>query len=391
MNRTLILLTFSLATTLLPGQKEMDLFSPNNLALWKTKGQVALSKSENGVQVKCLDGDAWMAFALPADHFSLKGQFLLGRTAVASVAFRIPDLDTKLPALDGYAISLNRDNNQQNTLGSIINLARAKTIDSLNLDTWNQFEIIAEGDHLQVKINEQLVAETSARRSYYGYFMINAQGDGISLKSLVLKVDPHGTLPSKPSVEDLLSSYPDREYQSIFDGQSLKGWKTTGTSVWFVEDGVLHGFSGIEGGFLVSDDAYRNFHLKCKFKIAKEDNSGIFIRKPVDAPTISLTSSVECNIYDFNGYTHAYSTGSLATHARAWSNLIDYDDWNTADIFAYEDQIIMYINGRKSSEAYLPAYNYPGNICLQAGLQLLSPDQGSSDVYFKDLMIKTID
>lgn len=198
-----------------------------------------------------------------------------------------------------------------------------------------KFEIIIDSDHLQIKINEQLVAETSARRSYFGYFMINALGEGMSLKSLILKMNPHGTLPTKPSVEDFLASYPDCEYQSIFDGQSLKGWKAAGTSVWFVEDGILHGFSGIEGGFLVSAGVYRNFHLKCKFKIVKEDNSGIFIRKLIDAPSISLSSSIECNMHDFNGYTHVYSTGSLVNHDRAWSDLIDYEDWNTADIFAF--------------------------------------------------------
>lgn len=157
------------------------------------------------------------------------------------------------------------------------------------------------------------------------------------------------------------------------------------------EGGILHGYSDGANSFFVSNEAYRNFYLLCKFKILKEDNSGIFIRKHPDSTNVSINDAIECNIYDHNGYSHAYSTGSIAIHARAWSHMIDYTDWNTMEIFAHNNHIVLYINGRKSSEAYLPKqFDKAGNICLQAGPRFFS-DNGSSHIYFKDLAIKNMD
>ena len=178
---------------------------------------------------------------------------------------------------------------------------------------------------------------------------------------------------------------------SLFSNQNLEGWQVVGEGSWEFEADVLHGYSGEQTTLLVSDKTYKDFYFKCAFKIKKEDNSGIFIRKHPDSTNISLEDAIECNIYDHNGYEHAYSTGSIVTHARAFSNLIDYDDWNEMEIFANEDQVVLTINGQKSAEAYLPRkFNKTGNICFQAGTRVFS-DNGPSHIYLKDMMIRDMD
>ena len=99
--------------------------------------------------------------------------------------------------------------------------------------------------------------------------------------------------------------------------------------------------------YLVSEKSYKNFYLKGKFKILKEDNSGVFIRKHPDSTNITLTNTIECNIYDHNGYTHAYSSGAIVPHARAWAGMVHYKDWNSFEIFTKDDLVIMYLNGFK--------------------------------------------
>jgi len=182
-----------------------------------------------------------------------------------------------------------------------------------------------------------------------------------------------------------------RPLRSMIDNQALTGWHIIGKGEWTYYYGELHGYSGKQPSYLVTDKTYKNFYLSCQFKIKKEDNSGIFIRKHPDSTQVSLQDAIECNIYDHDGTKQVYSTGSLVTHAPAPSNLIDYETWNTMEIFAQEEYIVLYINGQQSAEALLPThFNKAGNICLQAGTRLYS-DNGPSDIYFKNLQIREMD
>ncbi len=379
---------FTLSALLFAQQPASSLLSDAESTGWTHDDNVLLHDTDDGVNVSSSHDMGWITSLTAYDNFHLSGAFLLSPGATAQLAFRVPKDDSPYPAFTGYALQFDRNSDQQNNLGSIINVARAIEPDSLDLGQYNSFDIIAHGDHLLVKIDGKRVAEVHNRRSTRGFFKIGVTGKGITFRDLKV-VEIHATYPSSPDIKDFIINFPGFDYKSIFDGRSLEGWTNTGDSKWDISDGVLHGYSGENGGFLISTDEYKNFHFKFKFKIKFEDNSGIFIRKP-KGEGVSIENSVECNIYDFNGYTHAYSTGSLATHARAWSKLIDYQDWNTGDIYALGDHIVMYINGNKASEAHLPQFEYKGNICLQAGIKIFT-DKGPSDIFFKDLWVKCID
>jgi len=66
------------------------------------------------------------------------------------------------------------------------------------------------------------------------------------------------------------------DFQTIFDGKSLDGWKHAGN--WFIEDGILTRKG--QGGdirfekFKVPDD----FELNFEWKVAKGSNSGVYYR-----------------------------------------------------------------------------------------------------------------
>ncbi len=68
----------------------------------------------------------------------------------------------------------------------------------------------------------------------------------------------------------------------LFDGKSTKGWHTYGKSTvsssWKVEDETLHlTKAGGEGGDLITDREFENYHLKIDWKISQNGNSGIFL------------------------------------------------------------------------------------------------------------------
>src|SRR5829696_826142 len=73
-------------------------------------------------------------------------------------------------------------------------------------------------------------------------------------------------------------------WQLLFDGQTTSGWHTYGKpgaigNAWKVEDGTLHfdagarKVSGGQGGDIVTDGDFDNFHLKLEWKIAPRGNS----------------------------------------------------------------------------------------------------------------------
>jgi hypothetical protein len=75
----------------------------------------------------------------------------------------------------------------------------------------------------------------------------------------------------------------EEERESLFDGQSLDGWKSVGTAEWRVEKGVLVG--GQDGdpkrsGLLHTKRLFRDFDLELEFLIDEHGkyNSGVYLR-----------------------------------------------------------------------------------------------------------------
>ena len=367
--------------------QSIELFDNESLDGWEVVGDLNISFDDEEVIMMAGEGNAILWSRYDHDNFVLRGSLYLDENTKGAVLFRQP---YRQHLEMGYALSLTHHADQQNPTGSIINTARGTWFPKFDTAGWFDFALTVDGDYIRVMINDEVAAQTHDRRSMGGKmgFKIPAQGS-LKFQDLTLTRLPERQL--GPDIRAHFDRHIDRSFTYIFDGKSLDGWTNVGASSWDVTDGILHGYSGETGGFLVSDGSYRNFHLILDFKIIKEDNSGIFIRRDPNDAEVNIQNSVECNIYDHNGFAHPYSTGSLATHARAWSNLISYENWNTAEIIAWEDQIAMYINGVKASHADLPQFNRAGNICLQAGFRVFHPEKGASDIYFRNIRVKSLD
>jgi hypothetical protein len=69
-------------------------------------------------------------------------------------------------------------------------------------------------------------------------------------------------------------------FVSLFDGQTLKGWKHIGgpTNGYAVKDGVI--FCSTNGQNLFTEKAFRDFILRFEFKLEDGSNNGIGIRAP---------------------------------------------------------------------------------------------------------------
>jgi len=367
----------------------------DQLTAWNTVGEPAVAVNEN---ILSLTQSAASPTAMLVTHETFENFHLTFDVQTSDlqsfVLFRFNDGVKSTPERAGYMLSTDPDPNQLNPVGTILNVARSTIPEDYDPTQWNTIEVEAVKELLSVSINGERVAVSNDRQFSSGKIALAVPTEsGASIRFKDMKVQKLAVIQVVTElVEEKFRSDTTREWQSLFDGSTLTGWSPVGDGRWQVENEAIHGYSGEGGGFLVSDGAFRNFYLKTQFKIIKEDNSGIFIRKSPDSVNVTITDAIECNIYDHNGPSHAYSTGSIATHARSWFGMIDYDDWNEMEIFAEDDHIVMFVNGRKSSESYLPKqFDKAGNICLQGGIQVFAPEQGPSDVYFKEVMVKSFD
>src|ERR1700756_2153917 len=74
-----------------------------------------------------------------------------------------------------------------------------------------------------------------------------------------------------------------KKWISLFDGKSLKGWRTyqnKPADAWSVENGTLHckGSTSDKSDLqadLITDDEFENFELSLDWKLAPKGNSGI--------------------------------------------------------------------------------------------------------------------
>ena len=94
------------------------------------------------------------------------------------------------------------------------------------------------------------------------------------------KAEGDSLVPPTTAMANVLTEAQQKEgWQLLFDGQTTRGWHKYGGSAvgsaWKVADGTLYldttdkkDWQIKDGGDIVSDSAYDNFHLKLEWKIA---------------------------------------------------------------------------------------------------------------------------
>ena len=151
-------------------------------------------------------------------------------------------------------------------------------------------------------------------------------------------------------------------WQLLFDGQTTRGWHTyakqTAGKIWRVEDGTLRMDTTIkkaapaEGGDLVTDEEFDNFHLKLEWKISKNGNSGIifYVKEDPIKYKESYFTGPEMQVLDNAGHPdgkiykhHAGDLYDLIPSTKDASKPVG--EWNQAEIIANQGKLDFYLNG----------------------------------------------
>jgi hypothetical protein len=208
----------------------------------------------------------------------------------------------------------------------------------------------------------------------------------------------------------------------LFDGEKTDGWRNYGKSTfpngWIIDEEALlcqgsgRGEAGAkEGGDILYDKKFSNFHLKLEWKISEGGNSGIFYlgQETPDYDFIWKTAP-EMQVLDNAKHPDAQlgidgnrQAGSLYDLIPAKpQNAKPAGEWNTVEIICYKGTVVHKQNGETVLEYHLwtPEWNelvtgskFPelneswANVASEGyiGLQ----DHGD-DVWFRNIKIKEL-
>lgn len=152
-------------------------------------------------------------------------------------------------------------------------------------------------------------------------------------------------------------------WELLFDGQSTAGWHKYGGapvgSAWKVADGTLYLDTTIkenwqikDGGDIISDNEYENFHLKLEWKIAKDGNSGIifYIHEDTAKYQWPWMTGPEMQVLDNAGHPDAkiikHRAGDLYDLISSSKETVKpYGEWNLAEIKCVNGKLDFYLNG----------------------------------------------
>jgi hypothetical protein len=209
-------------------------------------------------------------------------------------------------------------------------------------------------------------------------------------------------------------------FVALFDGKSTAGWHTyrkdAAGKIWKVENGTIHldpaakKETPTEGGDLVTNEEFENFHLKLEWKISPKGNSGIIFFINEDAKyNNTYESGMEMQVLD-NGtptslghpdakiYTHR--AGDLYDLLPAKEAVKPAGEWNAAEIVANKGKLDFYLNGQHTLSTTLWNDNWRNMIAISKFKNMpgfgkfnkgrISLQEHGDEVWYRNIMIKKL-
>jgi hypothetical protein len=168
---------------------------------------------------------------------------------------------------------------------------------------------------------------------------------------------------SQPKIKEMKAK--DTVWVNMFEGNSLSKWHIynkpgiTGKA-WSLQDGVLYFDPSnkkdgkiMDGGNLVYNEEFENFHLKLEWKISPKGNSGIMFYVKED-PSLSepYLTGPEMQVLDNDGHPDGkiikHRAGDLYDLISCSKETVKpVGEWNQAEIISNNGQLDFFLNGEK--------------------------------------------
>jgi hypothetical protein len=154
--------------------------------------------------------------------------------------------------------------------------------------------------------------------------------------------------PEEPVTANQLTAEEQAEgWVLLFDGRTLDGWTNRGVAEWRVQDGSVVSIAGTGEGHLATNRSFGDFRLRIDFWVDETANSGIYFRVPESEPA-TISNSFEVQIFDAGP---VWQTGAVIEIQPVAEKPRTAGRWNTFDITADGNQLVVLRNGEKVVDA----------------------------------------
>lgn len=195
----------------------------------------------------------------------------------------------------------------------------------------------------------------------------------------------------------------DSPWQSLFDGQTLHGWKAGENAASFkVADGAIacdgpraHLFyTGMDGG---PSPNFRSFELQTEVLTRPGANSGLYFHTKFQKegwPDQGLEVQINNSQAPHGGYYETKKTGSLYGLQNQYKSIVNDDAWFLLHVRVRGRHVQVRLNGTvvvdyvQTQPAVVPS-QYPGRRLSQGTFALQCHDEGSK-VFFRNLRVRVL-
>jgi len=254
---------------------------------------------------------------------------------------------------------------KKNVVGKVADVQALKEAGYYNMQDWNEYTIIARGNHLVQILN-----------GYQTIEMIDDDPKGRAMEGL-LALQIHAGAPMTVEFKDIRIKHLKPQYGQavrLLAGDNLEGWAFSSESqknAWSVKDGVL-ATSGRPGGYIRTDDEYTNYVLRMQVRHLSKGNGGVLVRmvgedkvwpKSVEAQGMSGNMGDIFTINEFpleTGRSRGRYTPKLHP-----SNEKPLGEWNVYEITLDGGDLEIKVNGLVQNRG-TGCEEVPGKICLQS-------------------------
>ena len=232
------------------------------------------------------------------------------------------------------------------------------------------------------------------------------------------KVNSTKVTPMSTSADNTLSEQDKNNgWKLLFDGNTTNGWHTYGKQTagkaWKISDGAIHldasnkqDWQTNDGGDILTDDEFDNFHLQLDWKIAPGGNSGVIFYINEDSVKYKYPwyTGMEMQVLDNALHSDAKITkhraGDLYDLIVSKEVVKPAGEWNHAEIISNKGKLEFYLNGQQTLSTTLWDDNWKN---LVAGSKFkdmadfgtfkkgkISLQDHGDNVWFKNIRIKKL-
>jgi serine/threonine protein kinase len=361
----------------LPTDGFVALFNGKDLTGWKTHPkQPGNWRVENGILIGSGPAVSHLYTEREAFRdFYLRLEARINDKGNSGVYFRAP-FGPVLPARNpwlptGYEAQVNSTHEDVNKTGSLFNHGESSVAISIRESPvtpsqWFTLEVIAEGNHIVVKVNDKTTADYTdeKRRFTSGHIALQQHNPQTVCEFRKIEIKELPLAGQLPATEALDKTPPPPRgnakppqpqpdgFVPLFNGKDLTGWSSQVTTLSFA-DGVLiaqnRGRSRNVDHLVTNRTDYADFHFRCQVMLSDGQNH---------ADVMCRVNASPFAFGGMRGYVFRLR-GTEAELSLASCNRGDYQlakstleaqaarDYHNLDIIAIGDRIQVLINGKK--------------------------------------------